>query len=462
MRHFRIISSLLIFLFIVAFSSPMFGQNGSDKPGSDWPQWRGPYGNGKSGVIGIKKDWSGGLKKLWEKGDLCQGEGNTSTWSAPSILGDRLVIPGRHGDKDVIFCFNAMSGAVLWKREYSTVPDKRQGGGNRYGAGSFASPCIDGVRVYTFGGWGDLACWKIENGEQLWKKNVRDLGGISANFGFASSPLVYKDKVIVHGGGEVMVVAFDKLTGQIVWKRSWDDDGSGRPGYGSPMLAEFGGRDQILTSVTAAGTRRGRHTPGRVAGLDPEDGSVLWEVPWWCFYELFAVPVVEGSIAVITTGMRSGSMGLHVDSSGAKQIWENWENDVLSPSHSLPMIHNGYIYGYSGHSSDYYERDRQGRELQCVDLKTGQLQWKGGPDAGWGTLIYVDGHLLCLTDKGKLMLVEPKPDEYSKVTEFQTSLNIANSGYPEKSQFVWTHPVVASGKVYVRYCSQLICYDLIN
>ena len=65
-----------------------------------------------------------------------------------------------------------------------------------------------------------------------------------------------------------------------------------------------------------------------------------------------------------------------------------------------------------------------------------------------------------MTDKGKLLLVDPKPTEYKKVTEFQTGLNIVDSGYPKKSQFAWTHPVVANGKVYVRYCNQLICYDL--
>jgi outer membrane protein assembly factor BamB len=428
----------------------------------DWPCWRGPTLNGKSGVTGIKKDWSGGLKKLWEVDDLCQGEGNTSTWSAPSIVGNRLVIPGRHGDKDVIFCFNADTGALIWKREYVTTPDNRQGGGDRYGSGSFASPNIDDDRVYTYGGWGDLACWKLESGDPIWKINVRDLGGISANFGFTSSPLVYQDKVIVKGGGEVMVVALNKMTGEIVWKRSWDDGGSGRPGYGSPVLAHLGGRDQILVSSTSAGQRRGRHYRGRVAALDPEHGVVLWEVPWWCFYELFATPVVEGPIAVVATGMRSGSMGLKVDRSGARVLWENWENGVLASSHSLPVILNGNIYGYSGHSSGYYEQDRTGRELQCVDLMTGQLKWKGDEETRWGNVIYVDGLLLCLTDQGKLLLVDASPDGYKKITSFQTSLNIVDSGYPEKSQFAWTHPIVAHGKVYVRYCSQLICYDLMN
>ncbi|MHC4171856.1 MAG: outer membrane protein assembly factor BamB family protein [Planctomycetota bacterium] len=427
----------------------------------DWPRWRGSHGNGKSGIKGIKKDWSGGLKKLWEVDDLCQGEGDTSTWSAPSVLGDRLVIPGWNNGKDVIFCFNAENGKLIWKKKYPIVETRRQGG-TRYGAGSRASAYIDGDRVYTFGGWGDLVCWDLESGTERWRKNMVEEGGLPANFGYTSSPLVYKDMVIVHGGGDIMVVAFNKMTGQMVWKCSWDDGGSGRPGYGSPMVHNLGGRDQILTSVTAAGSRRGRHGPGRVAGLDPEHGVVLWEMPWWCFYELFTVPVVEGSIAVVATGMRSGSMALNIDRSGATQIWENWGNNILSPSHSLPVILDGYVYGYSGHSSDYYEQDRPGRELQCVDSRTGELKWRGDADTGWGTIIYVDGHLLCLTDRGKLLLVDPKPTEYRKVTEFQTGLRIVDSGYPQKSQFVWTHPVVAHGKVYVRYCNQLICYDLEN
>ncbi|MHC4355405.1 MAG: PQQ-binding-like beta-propeller repeat protein, partial [Planctomycetota bacterium] len=462
MRCVTFISSLLA-VTICFTSSPAIEVAKSDEPvGVDWPCWRGPHGNGKSGVKGIKKDWSGGLKRLWEVDDLCRGEGDISTWSTPSVSGDTLVIPGWNDGTDVIYCFDAVTGNPIWKREYAIKQHRRQGG-TRYGMGSRAAPCIDADRVYTFGGWGDLVCWKLENGEELWRKNMDALGGLPANFGYTSSPLVYEDTVIVHGGGDVMIVAFNKMTGEIIWKRTWPGRGRSRqPGYASPMLAHFGGRDQILTSLPGDGQRRGRHGPGIVAGLDPQYGVVLWEVPWWCFYEIFQTPVVDGSFAVVATGMRSGSMGLHIDRAGARQIWENWGNDILAPSHSHPVILDGYIYGYSGHSSDYYEQDRPGRELQCVDLKTGKLQWRGDADTGWGTLIYVDGHLLCMTDKGKLMLVDPKPDECRKVTEFQTSLNIVDSGYPAKSQFAWTHPVVARGKVYVRYCNQLICYDLMN
>lgn len=427
---------------------------------TDWPCWRGPNGDGKSLVKDIKKDWSNGLTKLWEVDNLCQGEGDTSTWSAPSIKGDKLVVPGKKGDNDVIFCLNAETGELIWKKEYPTVQTERQGG-TRYGTGSRATPCIEGNKVYTFGGWGDLVCWGLADGKELWRRNVADDGGIPANFGYTSSPLVYDDKVIILAGGTAMVVAYNKETGEPIWKRVWEG-GSGKPGYASPIAATINGRDQILMSAPAGGDDRDRHSPGRVAGLNPESGEVIWESPWWCMWDMFATPVIDGSIAVVGTGKRSGSMALKIEGSSATQIWENWRNDILAPTYSDPVIVDGYIYGYSGHSSDYYEEDRPGRELQCVDLMTGELKWRGGADASWGTLVYVDGLLLCLTDKGKLLLVNPDPNEYNKITEFQTSLRVVDSGYPKKSQYVWTIPVVANGKLYVRYCNHLICYDLTN
>lgn len=424
---------------------------------TDWPRWRGINGDGRSDVTGIRKDWSEGLTKLWQVSDLCQGGEDPTTWSGPAIQGDKLVIPGRREDNDVVFCLNAKTGETIWKQEYSTTMGRRQGGG-RYGTGSRATPAIDGDRVYTFGGWGHLTCWDLKTGDKQWQKHVEDEGGLSANFGYVSSPLVYKNMVIVLGGGTAMVIAFDKNTGDVVWKSS-TDSWKGRPGYASPIIGHINGRDQIVLSTAGTtGAYRRRHPLGKVVGLEPESGKIIWEAPWWCSYEMFATPVLDGDTVILATGLRSGSMALHINESEATQIWENWGNDIMAPSHSPPIIFDGFIYGFSGHSSSYYERDRAGRELQCVDLKTGTLQWRDTDDPDWGTLVLVDGHLLCLTSTGKLMLVKPDPNKYLKVAQFQTGLKVAD--HPPKQQFVWTPPVVADGKVYVRYSEQLICYDL--
>ena len=83
---------------------------------------------------------------------------------------------------------------------------------------------------------------------------------------------------------------------------------------------------------------------------------------------------------------------------------------------------------------------------------TGKKVWGAGKGAGWGTMVLVDDHLLCLTNRGVLMLVKPDPSGFKKVTEF-----MAIPGKP-----VWTMPIVAHGKVYVRYKEKMICYDLLK
>ncbi len=84
-----------------------------DAYGTDWPCWRGPNGDGKSPVKGIRKDWSGGLKKIWEYNDLQTKNSKFDTWSAVSVKDGKVVVPGRREDKDVVCCFDADTGRLF-------------------------------------------------------------------------------------------------------------------------------------------------------------------------------------------------------------------------------------------------------------------------------------------------------------------------------------------------------------
>lgn len=201
---------------------------------ADWPCWRGLGGDGKSAVTGIKKDWSDGLKKLWEVDYLCQDK-QAATWSAPVVRGNRLVVPGRSDRKDLIFCLDPNNGGLLWLSTYKAKA------GTSHGPGPRATPYIDDDRVYTFGRSGDLACWRLDNGELLWKHNVNDVGGETPKWGHSSSPLVYGDKVFVQGGGSAQVVAFNKTTGKLAWKARQGD-----AGYAAPALINIGDRVGLL------------------------------------------------------------------------------------------------------------------------------------------------------------------------------------------------------------------------
>ncbi len=387
----------------------------------DWPNWRGPGYDGKSPVTGIRKDWSGGLQKLWEVNYLCQGK-DSVVWSAPAVQGNRLVVPGRSEDSDLVFCLDPESGELIWSVSYEA------GAGSSHGTGARATPFIDGEYVYTFGRSGDLACWRLTDGNLVWKRNVEDDGGKSPRWGHSSSPLVYGDNVLVQCGGEAYAIAYDKMTGNVAWK-----SGEGSAGYAAPIPMKIGTEEKLLFF----------HGKG-LACLEPDDGKEVWSTPWETRFGVNATtPAVEGMTIFITSGYRTGCEALKATDSGAEVLWRS---KVIASQHSDPIIIDGFIYGYSGQS------DQNRGYFKCVELASGTEKWSTG-EIGWGTTVYVDGHLLCMDIKGNLFLVKPDSDAFMKVAEFREAIK-------EVKNTSWTIPVVANGKLYLRYMQHLICYDL--
>ena len=390
---------------------------------ADWPCWRGPNGDGKSTFTGITKDWLGGLKKLWEVNYLCQGESNVS-WSSVAVSGNRLVVPGRSDDSDLVFCLNSQTGELIWFGSYKAKT------GSSHGPGSRATPYIDDDRVYTFGRNGDLACWSLENGKLLWKKNVEDDGGKEPTWGHSSSPLVYQDKVIVQAGGDAFAIAFDKMTGDIIWKSK-----QGKAGYAAITSMKTQGSTRLLVF----------HGTG-LSFLDPDNGNELWFGEWKTDYGVNATtPAVSGSIVFITSGYNTGCQAIEVKPEGIKTLWTN---KTIASHHSDPIIIDGYVYGYSGQS----EQNRG--YFKCIELETGKEMWSTNK-IGWGTTLYVDSHLLCMDIEGNLFLVKPDPTEFSLLTEFKNALGQID--HP-----AWTIPAIANGKLYLRYMQRLICYDIMQ
>ena len=396
---------------------------------NDWPCWRGPNEDGKSNVTGIIKDFSNGLKKAWEVNYLCQGKSNVS-WSSAAVSGNRLVVPGRDDNDDLVFCLNSLNGELIWYGSYKAKT------GSSHGPGSRATPYIDEDRVYTFGRGGDLVCWSLENGKLLWKRNVEDAGGKEPTWGHSSSPLVYKDKVIVQGGGDALVIAYNKMNGEIIWKSM-----KGKAGYAAVISMKIEDANEILVFQGTG-----------LSCLNPDDGRELWTAEWQTSYNVNATtPAVSArlsspksdSIVFITSGYGTGCEALKVSQTKADVLWTN---KTIASHHSDPIIIDGYIYCYSGQS------DQNRGSFKCVELETGKEMWS--TDAiGWGTTLYVDGCLLCMDIKGNLFLVEPNPDEFKLITKFKNALG-------EVSNPAWTIPVIANGKLYMRYMQRLICYDI--
>jgi outer membrane protein assembly factor BamB len=388
---------------------------------SDWLNWRGAEFDGKSPMTGMKTDWGTGLKKLWEVAFLCQGN-STASWSQPVIKGNRLIIPGRDSDNDLVFCLNSETGELIWKGSYPANAETAHGPGSR------ATPFIDSTFVYTFGRSGDLACWNLENGKLIWMQNVKAQGGAEPQWGLSATPLVLGNKVIVQAGGTATIVAYEKTTGKFLWKSL-----QGESGYAAIIPVKIDSSIKILAY----------HGKG-LSCLNPEDGKELWQAAWPTEYCVNAsTPIISGDVVFHASGYGMGAEALKISENSNKVLWKNKNFEA---QHTDAILIDGYIYGYSGESS------RNKGDFKCLDLKTGKEMWSS-KEIGLGTCAYADGHLICLDYKGNLYLIKPSPKSFQKVGEMKNAI-------PEVKALSWTGPVIANGKLYLRYMQRLICYDL--
>jgi outer membrane protein assembly factor BamB len=389
------------------------------KGNSDWSSWQGQKFDKKSAFTGIVKDWSKGLKKEWEVNFLCQGD-QSATWSAPVVQGNVLVVPGRDDKNDLVFCLNALTGELFWKGLYEVKTN------DNHGPGARATPSIDNERVYTYGRGGDLVCWNLQDGKMLWHKKAAEIGGIEPDWGYSSSPLIFGNKVIIQAGGKALAAAYDKITGEVLWT-----SGNGPGGY-APLNVFIADSSLLLFSGEA------------LSGLNSQTGAISWTLPWIVEYKInAATPLSEGNIVFITSGYKKGSMAVKIDKNKPTVLWQSKD---IEGQQTDPVILDGYIYGYSGNSTS-----NKG-ELVCLRLTDGKVMWKTS-EAGMGTLAFADGYLVCLDIKGNLYLVEANHDRFVKAGEFKKA--ITGVKHP-----AWTAPVIANGKLYLRYLQSIICYDI--
>jgi outer membrane protein assembly factor BamB len=389
---------------------------------ADWTNWRGANFEGKNATQGIQTDWSKGLSSLWRVNYLCQNKA-TASWASPVVKGNRLIVPGRDEKNDLVFCINSESGELIWMGSYAAEA------ANSHGPGSRATPFIDEDRVYTFGRSGDLVCWLLEDGKMLWRKNVKDDGGVEPTWGFSTTPLVVADKVIVQGGGTALVIAYDKLSGDLLWKSM-----EGDAGYAAAIPLNIDNEMQLLIYQGTG-----------LSCLNLSDGKHLWTAPWATDYGVNATtPIVSNDIIFHTSGYGMGCQALQITNTGYKVIWKN---NFMEAQHSDPVLIDGYLYGYSGESS------RNDGQFKCIELYTGKEMWSTN-SIGQGTTTYVDGHLICQDIKGNVFLVKPNPAGFVKSGEIRSAIEAVKNP-------AWTVPVVANGKLYLRYMQQLVCYKLL-
>ena len=382
----------------------------------EWPQYRGPHQDGRSAETGLIDGWPGaGPAVLWS---VELGDG----YSGMSIAGDRLFTMYSDGQHEQVLALDAATGEELWRVRIDSHRRDGHGGGPR------STPTVDGEVVYTLGANGKLDALRTADGGRLWSSDlVQAFGARVPRWGVSTSPLVLGELLLVDVGGRTgySLVAFDKSDGEVRWHVETD-----KPGYSTPLAIEVGGLEQVLF-----------FTGSSLVSVAPEDGRVFWRHPWKTSYDVnAAMPVfVPPNRVFISTSYDKGATLLEIDVAGGDaSIREIWRNRVMKNHFNSSVLVGEHLYGFDN------------AILKCVEAATGDEVWA---QRGFskGSLVYADGQLLVLGERGLLASVEASPRGYRELARHQLFATDTKT---------WTMPSLAGGRLFVRSQGELVALDL--
>ncbi len=409
-QSFPVISGLWACLFGI-----LLGENSH---GADWPQFRGVHRDGVSSES-ITNIWpKTGPSVLWQ---ATVGQG----YSGPIVANGRMLLHHRPGDEDVVSAWDAASGKSLWRhsRPATFADDFGSDDGPR------ATPAVDRNQIVTFSADGRLTSLDLTDGHVLWEVDtVKDLKADKGFFGFACSPLVMGDVIIVQIGGAngAGIVGFDRESGRVRWKATDHE-----AGYAAPIAAQLNGHSRAVCFDRAG-----------LVILDPSQGRVETEFPWRARMHASvnaASPVLQGDQLFLTSSYGAGAILLQLSAGKATAVWSG--DEILSAHIATPILRAGYLYGFHG-------RQEQTPSLRCVDWTTGRVRWDAAR-LGAGHVLAASDKLLILLEKGELILAATNPKEFQVLARAQVLGSNARAT-----------PAFAHGRWYGRDKSKLVCLGL--
>lgn len=403
-------SRLLAFAIVLfATSFEVFAEN--------WPAWRGPRLDGTSLEQNIPVHWSATSNFVWKA--ALPGAGHAS----PIVWSDRLFTVAALPDKQsrVLLCLDRKTGGILWQQTVVTAPMERKHSLNSHAS---STPATDGECVYvTFLDHDKMvtAAYDFE-GKQRWL--VRP-GTFSSMHGFCSSPILYKDKVIVNGDhdGDSYLVALDRATGKTLWKVPRENK---TRSYCVPLIRELAGRAQMILSGDKC-----------VASYDPNDGSRRWIIDGPTEQFVASLVYNEKADLLFVTG---GFPDHHI-----LAIKPDGKGNITKTDKIVWRTNRGVSYVPSPISEgDYFLVVSDSGVAHCFDAKTGKLMWQERMGEHHASLVSAGGLVYFLNDNGVMNVVKPGP----------LYVQMAQNDIGEKT---FASPAISQGQIFLRGEKHLFC-----
>lgn len=391
---------------------------------SSWTGWRGNKRDARVAEFIPPKVWPEKLEKKWT---AIVGDG----YATPIVIGDHLFQHARENGKEVLHCLDLENGKELWKAE-TPVEFVSGRGGERHGLGPKSTPTIADGRIFTLSITGIISAWSAKDGTPLWRRDFQEsFDQAHPYWGSATSPIVDQGKLFVHTGSceNGALFCLDPKTGKNLWVNKTYANC-----YSSPLIETIDGVRQLI-ELNHSG----------LCGFEITSGQLLWRHPFTHHGNNQNTPTpIRHMNYIIVGGENRGMFAIHPKRTKGKWTAERiWKHRKVSFDMSSPVINDGLVYGFS--------EFKKGR-IACLDPNSGKVLWEGAPGAGKNAqFLSLPGHLLCLTDDGKLRVLRSSAEKYEELRTYQ----VAEGN-------TWTAPALVRDSLLIKAGEELSLWHLPN
>jgi outer membrane protein assembly factor BamB len=361
---------------------------------------------------------------MWQR-TIGAGYGGVTVADSRVYVLDRQKLPR---EVERLWCFSAADGAEIWQASWEVAYGKMD-----YGTGPRTSVTVHDGHVYALGATGVVLCADAATGRQVWKRDtVREFGAKVPTWGFAASPVIDADRVLLHvgAGKEGALVALNRLTGEEVWRGGVD-----HAGYCTPEIFSHRGQRQLIL-----------WGPEHIQSLVPETGVLHWKYPYKITYGVSIAQPVYHDGMLLVSGYWHGTkvLKLGAQPSEVELLWEN-ETDMCGLM-SAPLLKDGVAYLLD-----------KNRGLQAIEVKSGRILWSDGntlspadrnPQMSLVWMAEKQGLAALLNSQGELVFVSLSPEGRKEL------------GRRQLLGRTWAHPAFSGGSVFARSDSELVAWRL--
>jgi hypothetical protein len=404
----------LILLAAVAVASPVSAEN--------WPQWRGAKLDGISHETNLPVSWSKTENVAWRLA-LPGAAGST-----PVVWEDRIFLTSLEGENQLVLMAVGTDGKPLWK--HVMAAGNRNVRGDE-GNSASPSPSTDGKHVWAMMGTGDIGCFTTA-GKPVWTFNLQDrYGKFQIMFGMTSTPVLDGNRLylqLLHGG-EHLVLALDKATGEEIWKQTRPSDARAEceHSYASPVLYRDANLELLLTHgcdyIVAHRLSDGQEV-WRCGGLNPKG-------KYNPTLRFVASPVAVPGLIVVPSAKNGPVLGLDPASKG--DISDTSDGHLWTREHNTPDVPSPLVV------DDLVYLCREDGTLICMDAKTGKEHYtkRTHADRHRASPVFGDGKIYLAARDGTITVVKPG-----------SQFEVLSTNVMEESMS--SSPVISGGRIYLR------------